>query len=79
MVSPHGGLGIVTLPYHDLGPFFYLTLSHLAESKVLMLHIYAKSEQEDLSPVQIKIPRQTDCRGRIPMKEALFRELVESV
>ena len=36
MVSPHGGLGLVTLPYHDLRPFFYLTSSHLAESKVLM-------------------------------------------
>ena len=34
MVSPHGGLGLVTLPYHDLRPFFYLTSSHLAESKV---------------------------------------------
>ena len=34
MVSPHGGLVLVTLPYHDLRPFFYLTSSHLAESKL---------------------------------------------
>ena len=37
MVSPHGGLGFVTLPYHDLRPFFYLTSSHLAESKVWII------------------------------------------
>ena len=30
----------------------------LNQDRLLMLLIHAKSEQEDLSPVQIKIPRQ---------------------
>ena len=58
MVSPHGGLGILTLPYHDLRPFFYLTSSHLAESKGLPCHgPTGKGE----GPVGVTLnPRPTD-------------------
>ena len=75
MVSPHGWLGFMTLPYHDWRPFFYLTSSHLAESrdKLILSKVQSFNKERGLRPSDVP-PESLGIQGRIA--DQLWQEAV---